>query len=72
MNLKYDVDKLKTGLLDGNLPGVSLFAKQILHLIKAKKAGDDFTVAKIVRKDSPLIRKDILKVASNQVEEILY
>jgi DNA helicase-2/ATP-dependent DNA helicase PcrA len=66
----YAVNKLKTGLLDGTLPGVSLFAKQVLPLINAKKAGDEFSVARIARKNSPIIKKDTLKNASNQTKEI--
>lgn len=69
-NPLYNVNKLKTGLLDGTLPGVSLFAKQVLPLVRAKQAGDDFSVSRIVRKNSPLIKKDTLKNASNQVEKI--
>jgi len=66
----YHVNKLKTGLLDGNLPGVSLFAKQVLPLVKAKKTGDEFAVSRIVRKFSPIIRKDALKKSAKSVEEI--
>jgi DNA helicase-2/ATP-dependent DNA helicase PcrA len=66
----YAVGKLKTGLLDGTLPGVSLFANQILPLIKAMQSGDHFAVARIVRKYSPLLRKEVLQNSSNPVEEI--
>lgn len=66
----YAVDKLKTGLLDGTLPGVSLFANQILPLIKAMQSGDHFAVARIARKYSPLLRKEALQSSSNSVEEI--
>ena len=66
----YTVDKLKTGLLDGTLPGVSLFANQILPLIKAIQSGDHFAVARIVRKYSPLLRKEVLQNSTNSIEEI--
>ncbi len=66
----YAVNKLKTGLLDGTLPGVSLFAKQVLPLIKAKKAGDEFAVSRIIRENSSLIKKDNLKNSSKSIEEI--
>ena len=62
----YSVDKLKTGLLDGKLSGVSLFANQVLPLIKAKKVGNNFAVARIVRKNSLLLKKDRL----NSIKEI--
>ncbi len=57
----YGVDKLKTGLLDGKLPGISLFAKQVLPLINAMKADDNFAVARVVRSDSPLLAKEVFK-----------
>lgn len=66
----YAVDKLKTSLLDGTLPGVALFANQILPLIKAKQSGDHFAVTRIARKNSPLLRKEVLQSSSNSVEEI--
>lgn len=66
----YAVDKLKTGLLNGTLPGVSLFANQILPLIKAIQSGDYFAVARIARKYSPLLRKEVLQSSSNPIEEI--
>lgn len=66
----YAVAKLKTGLLDGTLPGVSLFANQVLALVKAKRSGDNFAVSRIARKNSPLIRKEVLKSSSNSFEEL--
>lgn len=66
----YSVKKLRTGLLDGSLPGVSLFSKRLLPLIKAKQAGDEFAVSRIVRENSPLLKKDKLKNSSKAIEEI--
>lgn len=66
----YDVNKLKTGLLDGTLPGVSLFANQIRPLVKAFQADEHFAVARIVRRNSPILRKENLYNSSNNVEEI--
>lgn len=65
----YAVDKLKIGLIDGTLPGLSLFANQILP-IKAKQSGDHFAVARIARKYSSLLKKEVLQNSSNSVEEI--
>ncbi|MCC6543269.1 MAG: ATP-dependent helicase [Nitrospirae bacterium] len=67
----YAVDKLKTGLLDGTLTGISLFAKQILPLIKAMQDGDQFAVSRITRKFSPLLKKETLKNSATPREEIL-
>lgn len=53
----YKVDSLKTGLLDGTLGGLSLFSDLILPLVNAKRDNDDFSVAAIVRNDSPLLHR---------------
>lgn len=57
----YQVDSLKTGLLDGTLPGLPLFSQHILPLIKAKQKQDDFAVTAVVRENSPLLSKAALK-----------
>jgi len=59
----YAVNKLKTGLLDGTLSGVTFFSNQILPLIEAKSNGDEFAVTSIIRKYSPLLTKDLLKIS---------
>lgn len=66
----YEVEKFKTGLLDGSLPIVSFFAKQILPLVIAKKSGVEFGVAKIVRQYSPFLRRDSLEGSNDQIGEI--
>ncbi len=66
----YEVEKLKTGILDGSLSVVSLFANQVLPLIKAHRKNDDFSVAKVVRSYSPLLDNKILESSANSVEEI--
>lgn len=66
----YAVDKLKTGLLDGSLSGVSLFSKQILPTFLAKKSGDEFTVARVVKKYSPILKKDVFKASKQPIENI--
>lgn len=67
----YVVDRLKTGLLDGTLSGVSLFANQVLPLVNALQSGDQFTAMKIVRKYSPLLKKETLKSSHNPLAETL-
>ncbi len=66
----YSVNKLRTGLLDGSLSGVSLFSKRVLPLIKAMQANDKFAASRIVRENSALIQKDVLKNAPNSIEEL--
>lgn len=65
----YTVDRLRTGLLDGSLPGLAFFTRDILPLVDAMAAGDRFRVAAIVRSRSPLLVPDRLKSAGeNQLE----
>jgi DNA helicase II / ATP-dependent DNA helicase PcrA len=66
----YAVEKLKTGLLDGTLPEVSFFSKQILPLIQAKQDDDKFALARIVRKYSPLLTKEVLQYSSDSIKEL--
>jgi DNA helicase-2/ATP-dependent DNA helicase PcrA len=66
----YRTGKLATGLLEGSLPGLRLFADLVLPIVKAHQAGDDFAVASLVRKHSPLLQKELLATAPNQPELI--
>ncbi len=62
---------LKTGLLDGTLPGLRLFSQIILPIVKANQNNDNFSIAAIVRKNSPLLTKAIIKAkAENQLLQI--
>jgi DNA helicase-2/ATP-dependent DNA helicase PcrA len=62
----YKVDRFKTGLLDGTLPGLRFFTQLILPIVKAKQNGDEFGVARIVRQ-SPYLSKDSLKSSDDQL-----
>jgi DNA helicase II / ATP-dependent DNA helicase PcrA len=66
----YGVNKLRTGLLDGSLSGVPLFSKRVLPLIKAMQANDKFAAARVIRENSLLIQKDVLKTSTNSIEDI--
>lgn len=63
----YQVDRFRTGLLDGTLPGLRFFTQLILPLVKAKQNGDEFGVARIVRQSSPYLSKDFLKSNDDQL-----
>lgn len=52
---------LETGLRDGTLPGLRFFSRIILPLLKAHQNSDRFALASIVRKNSPLLQKDVLE-----------
>lgn len=66
----YGVNRLRTGLLDGSLSGVSLFSKRVLPLIKAMQANDKFAASRVIRENSALIQKDVLKNSPNSIEEL--
>jgi DNA helicase-2/ATP-dependent DNA helicase PcrA len=66
----YKSDILKTGLLDGSLPGIRFFTQYILPLIKAKNSNDDFDVARIVKKYSPFFKNEEFKSSSSPLEII--
>jgi DNA helicase-2/ATP-dependent DNA helicase PcrA len=57
------IESLRTGLRDGSLPGLRFFSQLLLPLLRAKERGDDFAVAAVVRKESPLLSKATLKSA---------
>lgn len=77
----YSVDKIKTGLLDGSSASVNFFIKIILPLILAHKSNNNFEIANIIKKQSPLFDKEniknesdkisILKTAKTNVEKLL-
>lgn len=58
-----------TSLLEGSLSGLRLFSEQVLPLVQAKQSGDEFLVAAIVRRSSPLISKAALLAAGSQQGE---
>ena len=66
----YKTDKLRTGLLDGSLPDIRFFTQLVLPLIKAKQSGDEFAVARIVGKNSPLLNESSLRGSKTQMEII--
>ena len=53
-----DSKKFDTSLRDGSILELSILSKIVSPLVKAYKIGNDFEVAKIVRKNSPLLSKD--------------
>lgn len=66
----YKVEANRMGLLDGSLGGLRFFTQIILPIISAKKNGDSFSISRIVRQNSPLLKKENLKNSSNQLDEI--
>lgn len=67
----YREGSLKTGLLDGTLSGLRLFSQLVLPVVKAKKNNDEFSIAAILRKNSPLLTREIIKSrGKNQKHQI--
>jgi len=66
----YQVQKFKTGLLDGTLSGIPFFSQQVLPLVKSLQAEDRFAVARIVKKYSPLVFADTLKRSESSFNAI--
>lgn len=54
----YKIDRIKTSLLDGSLPGIRFFTEYVLPLVQHKMIGDEFGVTRIVRTYSPWFKKD--------------
>jgi DNA helicase-2/ATP-dependent DNA helicase PcrA len=61
----YAVDSFQTGLREGSLPGLRFFSQLVLPLVEAKRRGDEFAVASIVRKNSPLLNDSALRAAGS-------
>jgi len=66
----YQVSKFKTGLLDGTLSGIPFFSQQVLPLVKSLQTKNEFAIAQIVKKYSPLVTTDVLKTSELPLGEI--
>lgn len=66
----YKADSLRTGLIDGSLPGLRFFTNIILPIYLAYQNNDAFSIAKIVRENSPLLKKEVLKQKESQLENL--
>ena len=66
----YNIDKFKTGLLDGTLNGVAFFAQQVLPLVQAMQSEDRFAVAHVVKNYSPVMSPERLSGSTTSLEEI--
>ena len=61
----YQVEGLQTGLRDGSLSGLRLFSELVSPVLKARARGDEFAVAAIVRKASPLLGRAAFMAAGS-------
>ena len=66
----YKVERYRIGLLDGSLPGIRFFTQFVLPLIEAKRNGDEFAVSRIVRLNSPMFKRENIKLHEKQTDVI--
>lgn len=66
----YEQDRLRTGLLDGNLPSLRLFTKIILPLVEANIIGDQFEVTRIIKANAEILTKEQLIQSKEQLENV--
>ena len=66
-----DSKKFDTALRNGSITELSILAKMVLPLVKAYQEKNDFEVAKIARKYSPLLDKKTLETTTEDQAEIL-
>ncbi|NIA00915.1 UvrD-helicase domain-containing protein [Massilia sp. CCM 8734] len=61
----YSVESWRTSFLDGKLPISRFFTEEVLPLVTAKAAGDNFTVTRLMKACSPLLTPDALRNAGD-------
>ncbi|KLT63924.1 UvrD-helicase domain-containing protein [Pedobacter sp. BMA] len=66
----YENDRLKTGLLEGSLSSIGIFTRMIIPLYHAHLIGDKFAIGRLVKQHSPLISKDNLALATEQLAQL--
>ncbi|OHV25060.1 ATP-dependent helicase [Rhizobium sp. RMa-01] len=65
------IDRLKTGLLAGTLPGLRFFSHGVIPLVQAQQRGDRFAVAAILRRISPLLSPlELKRAGADQLEQL--
>lgn len=69
--LLYSVERIRTSFLQGTGAGIGLFTREILPLVTALRASDQFAAAAIVRRTSPLLERKALEDAGDNQADIL-
>jgi DNA helicase II / ATP-dependent DNA helicase PcrA len=64
----YEQSHFKTGLLDGSLSGINLLTKILLPFVMAHKENNQFEIARILKKESPLFSAAALKESGDQLQ----
>ncbi|MDP2182550.1 MAG: AAA family ATPase [Actinomycetota bacterium] len=66
----YGFEDFRQGLLDGTLPALRFFTNDVLPVVTAQEAGDEFATAKIVRERSPLLSRSVLSTAAEPRQQL--
>jgi DNA helicase-2/ATP-dependent DNA helicase PcrA len=66
----YQIQRFKTGVLDGTLSGISFFSQQVLPLVKAMQRGDNFATTRLITACSPLVSPDALESSRAPLDDI--
>lgn len=64
------VEQFRTAFLDGSFAPTRFFTHSILPLVAAQQRGDKFGATKIVRENSPLLSKDMLKDSQKPLDQL--
>jgi len=63
-------EKLKDSVLNGNSSEIKFITNQVLPLIHAVKANDDFEIANVIKKYSPVLALDNTEFIKNPIDQI--
>jgi DNA helicase-2/ATP-dependent DNA helicase PcrA len=60
-----EIERYRTGLLDGSLPGIGLFLKRLLPIIQAHQLGNEFAKMQAVRTACSVLDRRYIQADSN-------
>lgn len=66
----YDYKGWSTSFLGGSLPATRFFSEEVLPLVEAKRSGDRFAVARIMKGLSPLMTAAALKQSADKEKHL--
>lgn len=67
----YDHESWRTSFLGGTLPVFRFFSELVLPLVRAKRAGDQFSMARVVKAYSPLLSAACLQQSKESKAQLL-
>lgn len=68
----YNIDKLKTSLLDGSSEAINFFTKMIFPIYQGHKNGNKFEIANCIKQYSPLMSKQVLAGESDKLDRLYF